>query len=577
MRAALWLCLTLGLTAASLAQSPPTRLPDVFVAPHPVASTPVASWGSASFQPAGSGALFIGQGPVAYHSVSIAVDAAGGQHTAYVHYAGGEGGAMPVYYAYCPAAMACDDATAWQRVTIGTNETFVQLALTPEGRPRVLMHHETLATPWGGGETTYRYAECDADCTTESGWHSVQVLQNAYGGSTTSADYAPHSFALDPQGRPRFVHQQALGSVAAYYVGCDAACTDATQWWQRRLPLDHFGDGLKRSAFTISADGAAHLLTTVFLTLTTEALVYLSCPATCTTPADWQVSAPLLDISGNDTHRTWTLAADALGRPRFVLTYSNTTAYAWCDADCDEGANWYAQQLTFGARPIRYPALRLDAQSRPRLAFQEMEHTGLGYAWCTGACETDAADWRYGLAEDDDLLDQQMPIAPLGGCTPGAWYGGYRPALALDAQGNPYLAYDAEHLMPCYRDPQHPEYGSDTKARWWTSRIVYFPQPDVSTPTTPVEPTPAGLRLDPAVPNPSRSQVTLTFWLPEAGPVLLALYDPLGRQVALLVDGVLPSGDHRVQTPTSALAAGVYVAVLLAGGQRQSQVLTRVK
>ncbi len=522
-----------------------------------------------------SGALTIGLGAVAYHSIALAVDARGGQHAAYVHYAGGTGGQMPVYYAYCPATSDCGDAAAWQRVPIGTNETFVQMALTPGGRPRVLMHHETLATPWGGGETVYTYAECDDACLAESGWRRAQVVQNQNGGATNSADYAAHTFALDGQGRPRFVHQQALGTSAAFLAGCDTACSDAAHWWQRRLPLDAFGDRLKRSAFTIAPDGSFHLLTTIFTTLTTEALVYLACPATCAGASDWQVSAPLLDISGNDTHRTWTLAADRAGRPRFALAYSNTTAYAWCDAGCNEGAGWFAQQLAFGDRPSRYPTLVLDGQDRPRLAFQEMARTGLGYAWCESGCETDAADWRYTLAEDDDVLDDALPVAPLAGCQAGAWYGGYRPALALDGQGNPYLGYDAEHLMPCYRDPLHPEYGSDTRARWWTARVVFFPQPGgASTPETPAERPASRVSFAPAYPNPATSAATFSFTLPQSAPVQLAVFDALGRAVAVLVDETRAAGTHRVAWGSAHLPAGRYFARLRVGGQVQTQMVT---
>lgn len=43
-------------------------------------------------------------------------------------------------------------------------------------------------------------------------------------------------------------------------------------------------------------------------------------------------------------------------------------------------------------------------------------------------------------------------------------------------------------------------------------------------------------------PNPFRGRTTVQFALPEASHVTLAVYDVLGRQVALLVDGELPAG-----------------------------------
>ncbi len=61
------------------------------------------------------------------------------------------------------------------------------------------------------------------------------------------------------------------------------------------------------------------------------------------------------------------------------------------------------------------------------------------------------------------------------------------------------------------------------------------------------------------------------FTLPAAGAARLSVVDLLGREVAVLVDGALPSGGQVATVDTSALAPGVDVVRLAAG----TEVLTR--
>jgi hypothetical protein len=49
--------------------------------------------------------------------------------------------------------------------------------------------------------------------------------------------------------------------------------------------------------------------------------------------------------------------------------------------------------------------------------------------------------------------------------------------------------------------------------------------------------------------------------------VRLGVFDLLGREVAVLLDGVRPAGRHAAALDASALAPGAYVARLTVGGQ----------
>ncbi|HEX8297693.1 MAG TPA: T9SS type A sorting domain-containing protein [Rubricoccaceae bacterium] len=76
-----------------------------------------------------------------------------------------------------------------------------------------------------------------------------------------------------------------------------------------------------------------------------------------------------------------------------------------------------------------------------------------------------------------------------------------------------------------------------------------------------------GLSLRAATPNPASAQTALTFELDEAQAVRLAVYDVLGREVAVVTDGARSAGVHTATVDTRALPSGVYVARLTAGAQ----------
>ena len=93
---------------------------------------------------------------------------------------------------------------------------------------------------------------------------------------------------------------------------------------------------------------------------------------------------------------------------------------------------------------------------------------------------------------------------------------------------------------------------------------------DLSPVATADAPLADGAALDLPAPNPSAGAVRLAFALAEAGPARLAVYDALGREVAVLADGPLAAGPHAAEWADS-VAAGVYVVRLEAAGR----VLTR--
>ena len=87
----------------------------------------------------------------------------------------------------------------------------------------------------------------------------------------------------------------------------------------------------------------------------------------------------------------------------------------------------------------------------------------------------------------------------------------------------------------------------------------------------------AGARPLAVGPNPARGGAAATFALEAEAEVRVAVYDVLGREVAVLAEGPYPAGAHRVALDAGALPAGAYVVRLVAGGAVQAARLTVVR
>lgn len=88
---------------------------------------------------------------------------------------------------------------------------------------------------------------------------------------------------------------------------------------------------------------------------------------------------------------------------------------------------------------------------------------------------------------------------------------------------------------------------------------------------------PAGFELEQSYPNPFNPKTVIGFSLPVSTDVRLSVYDPLGREVAVLVNGKLSPGQHQAEFDATALPSGVYFYRLRAGNfvQTKKAVLTR--
>lgn len=158
-------------------------------------------------------------------------------------------------------------------------------------------------------------------------------------------------------------------------------------------------------------------------------------------------------------------------------------AYLSCDANCLQQASWRVLDL---GQPISHGQdgvdLALDGQNRPRIAYRIPSPTDeMAYAWCNSACESAAAGWQTKLVPSTASAQQELPISPRQGCalpqcnpplpacSSAFWDAGFWPSLALDAQGNPRIAFDIKHHQSGNGCPV------DSDARF--ARFAIFSQP----------------------------------------------------------------------------------------------------
>lgn len=83
--------------------------------------------------------------------------------------------------------------------------------------------------------------------------------------------------------------------------------------------------------------------------------------------------------------------------------------------------------------------------------------------------------------------------------------------------------------------------------------------------------------LEPNYPNPFNPTTQIRFTLDAGGQTTLKVYDILGREVAVLVDGVLPAGRHQILFDASRLTSGVYVYRLQSGDRVRTGKTTLLK
>ena len=78
-------------------------------------------------------------------------------------------------------------------------------------------------------------------------------------------------------------------------------------------------------------------------------------------------------------------------------------------------------------------------------------------------------------------------------------------------------------------------------------------------------------------PNPFNPTTQIRWTMDVGRETRIAVYDLLGREITILMDGIVPSGQHSVTFDAAGLPSGVYVVVLESGGMRDVRKVTLLK
>lgn len=428
----------------------------------------------------------------------IQVDLQGGLHLAYrYHLPDVEGTAAA--YLYCPPPTTqCADMQQWHPVKLLNLVREVQLELTADGRPRLLIQTNSAQYP-GGGED-YHYAECNQNCNDPQQWQ-VTLVATRYGdiSSGISSYYLPDRYCtLDAQGRSRFVYNDRNyviepDHLGAYYLWCDADCTQQANWQEVRITQELKGDyvydyeGLSFPALTLTKAGAPRVVGDLVPLAGADGerntgIYYFACDTGCESSDNWQ-RVKIAD-RGQGPFPMWDVALDANDRPHVAFYKEDTLDddsgkrlhYLQCDNDCLNAANWQMLNLGLPREAGDGADLALDANGRPRITYLDGRYD-LGYSWCNGEC-LQLANWQHGIADTETGLEAAYPIARPLTCDAGLWRT-HSPAMMLDAKGNPHIAYDASYKGRClYKDPNKPDQTYyEFIEIWHAVRVLFFPQP----------------------------------------------------------------------------------------------------
>jgi hypothetical protein len=88
---------------------------------------------------------------------------------------------------------------------------------------------------------------------------------------------------------------------------------------------------------------------------------------------------------------------------------------------------------------------------------------------------------------------------------------------------------------------------------------------------------PGGYNLSQNYPNPFNPSTTIKFNLPSRSEVTLRVYDVLGKEIAVLINGELNGGIHKVEFNAAGLSSGLYIYQLITPGFSETRKMILLK
>jgi len=353
-----------------------------------------------------------------------------------------------------------------------------QVAVTPEGKPRILVIGSS-APELRDYNRTYSYGECDRDCTDPASWKFTAIADS--GGNMISEvlnlRVPDQTFALDAEGRPRFIYTDANyaiepGHYGAFVMSCDSDCLNKANWTETDLAL-HANHGYQNEQFTkpvlaVAENGTMGVLSEVYAfdedgKEMKNGLYYYGCKAGCTKGESWKRAFVLDTGGGSYPNPTWDLAFTRDGEPRVAQFAGNDMEqkdldhqliYIWCKADCDQDKSWNDSTVQPGKGIGEGADLILDPKGRPRIAMFTSDGQ-IAISVCNANCESDEPVWKSNLVEAMSVPEKERPQAMPLYCDGEVWNGSM-PQLTLDEK-TATIGYDIIVSTRClYKDYQDP-------------------------------------------------------------------------------------------------------------------------
>jgi hypothetical protein len=214
-----------------------------------------------------------------------------------------------------------------------------------------------------------------------------------------------------------------------------------------------------------------------------------------------------------------------------LSTMSFCNSDLWVSVSTNGGADWSVGTNVTHTRPevLPAPAGQCLSEEKPSLA----ETVQDGFLHLAYILDRDAGSYYYnqGVATLNSMIYQRIPVDSIA-TTP---------------------------LLPRY--PLH----------WDSSGFASAVPPSSESASV------KSLELGAPFPNPFNSQTWISYSLPRAASIRLSIYDLLGREVAVLNEGLLDAGSHRVVWNAKAQASGVYFVCLRHGNDVQTQKVLLLK
>lgn len=396
----------------------------------------------------------------------LEVDPSGNLHAVYPAYA--VGGA---YYAFCGADCAGTEETKVVRFETDGTTTNAMLALDAEGHPRVLF----------SAYSKIYYGSCDSDCGNRESWSYAPILDHG-----SDLEVTGQAFALDPQGRPRFVLHTYLtalgigqGDPVTYWVSCDSDCTNPNQWTKSAIQPT---DIVSYATLAFDPQGKAHLagMTTAKDGDTEiDVAAYFECASDCGVEANWKgIGFGSYFTSEYEAVRftpSLSMALTKGGQPRVTFVAKGESDqkqlfYLACDADCTAD-NWAAMLLSSHEKLDVGVDLALDAKDKPRVAYTVDYNILL--ASCDDAdCATAGDAWKGTVVEGgSEMPPDQIFLYP--NCNVSAWFL-HSPSVALTSGGAVRVGYQARDISGGFDHPDNPntECVAGTDMTW--SRVAFL-------------------------------------------------------------------------------------------------------